>query len=121
MYVCIDSQEDLNFWQGTLDRIDINRIRREFDAEGLPEYMWDGVERWIMYGQLPGSFLAGLLFDKPVRKVIPSADRTNYHKMMEWCFFISFLPPILLEDHWCGTEYIRDAIAQAGLDKLSDE
>lgn len=117
----IYTNQDRKYWQSVINRIDLDQIRQDFDRLALPDRMWDGVEGWIMHGRKPGSFLSGILFDHPVLSVVPRADSENYSKLLDWCYFVSFLHPGLREDHWPGVESIQDDIAQYGMDLLSKE
>lgn len=65
--------------------VETNRI--EFEAQGLPEYMWEGVQRYLLYGVCTGDFLQGVL-ENSLARAGAHADRVNQQLLFEWAGFL---------------------------------
>lgn len=73
-------------------RDQLDRIKERFFAHGLPEYMWHGVEDWIVHAQKPGDFLCGVIKDS-LFQAAHHADRTNKGLLKHWAeFFYNAMP-----------------------------
>lgn len=121
MYVSVSDTDELKYWENMIAQANLDTIRVEFDRLELPEHMWNSIANWVENGWMPSGFLAGMLFNRPVRDVVPRADFVNSQKLLDWCYFVQCLPIFLLREDWPGTDYIRNEIAQAGLDRIAGE
>ena len=63
------------------------RIRNNFTAKRLPEYMWGSVERYLSHGISPGGFLTAVLCNDLV-EAVSRADDCNVHKLGDWLIFL---------------------------------
>lgn len=121
MYVIIANKHNLEHWQNVIAQCDLDAIRARFDENQLPGHMWQGVEDWIVHGRMPGSFMAGMLFNRGVHEVVPRADWANKECLLGWVHFVLGLPNIVRQEFWIGTEAVNDAIVQAGIEALSED
>ena len=53
----------------------------------VPEYMWDGLERWFLEGVPSGHFLRALL-DNDLMEAFSRADGTNQRNMHNYALFL---------------------------------
>jgi hypothetical protein len=53
----------------------------------IPEYMRDGLRRWILYGIPPGDFLCAVL-QNDLREACARADDTNRHLLFNYMAFL---------------------------------
>ena len=67
--------------------------RERFNKFGLPSYMWDGLERWVVSGIVPGSFLTAVL-KNDLRGACEFADDLNTVCLSNWVKFLYSNAPI---------------------------
>jgi hypothetical protein len=68
------------------------KIIEKMNSFGLPEYMQEGVVRYIFDYIMPGNFLEALLANDLSRSV-SCADMENSSKLKDWvCFIYNTLP-----------------------------
>ena len=68
-------------------------MRAEFFAQGLPEYMWAGVRRYLLYGVCTGDFLQGI-FENSLARAGAYADVNNQPLLFQWARFLHNGMPI---------------------------
>lgn len=69
------------------------KMRSEFFAQGLPEYMWDGVRRYLLYGVCTSDFLQGAL-ENSLARAAAHADDRNKQLLFEWAGFMHNALPL---------------------------
>lgn len=69
-------------------------IHKGFDELGLPEYMWNAVENYLMKGWMPGDFLTSILTND-LRGAFSHADWNNENKIKEWLQFMYWHMPAI--------------------------
>lgn len=62
-------------------------MRVEFFAQGLPEYMWQGVRRYLLYGVCTSDFLQGAL-ENSLARCAAHADDKNKRLLFQWAGFM---------------------------------
>ena len=62
------------------------RLRDTFDGTLLPEYMLEGVIRFVLYGLRPGDFLCAML-QNDVRIALHHADGRNRSALATWLYW----------------------------------
>lgn len=73
-------------------RDQLGRIREQFVTHQLPDYMWQGIEDWIVHGELPGDFLCGVIKDS-LFQAAHHADQTNKNLLKNYAgFFYNAMP-----------------------------
>lgn len=73
-------------------REQLARIREQYFKHQLPEYMWHGIEDWIVGAQPPGDFLSGVIKDS-LFQAAHHADGTNKHLLRYYAeFFYNAMP-----------------------------
>ncbi len=73
-------------------REQLERIHEQFIKHQLPDYMWHGIEDWIVKAQPPGDFLCGVIQDSLFRAA-HHADRTNKNLLKHYAeFFYNAMP-----------------------------
>ncbi len=59
---------------------------------GIPDYMWDGVINYILYGIEPGSFLSSVIVNN-LREAVANADDNNIKLLPNYInFFYNYAP-----------------------------
>ncbi len=53
----------------------------------VPDYMWGGIERYMLHGIPPGGFLTALL-SNDLMEAFARADDENGENMRRWCQFL---------------------------------
>ena len=48
----------------------IAQIKTEYLETDLPEFLWDGIERYLAHGIEPGNFLSSILKDELTRLIV---------------------------------------------------
>jgi len=69
-----------------------NKICDEFTRLKLPGHMWDGVERYLTRGIIPGDFLVAV-FESNLAGAAHHADHYNQSLLYVWaCFMFNAMP-----------------------------
>lgn len=88
-------------------------IQNDFMRCGLPGHMWDGVERYVSLGYIPGDFLKAI-FENSLMRAAHHADHINGGLLYEWASFVYTSLPGSCH----GTvEKVRDWHEHGGMDK----
>lgn len=86
------------------------RIKKRFMERELPDYMWGGVERYLLHGISPGNFLTAALENR-LSGAFSYADQTNTFCMKQWVqFFYNDLPG----NCWGDVERVENWIVSGG-------
>jgi hypothetical protein len=85
--------------------------------EDIPKYMWGGINRYVMNGIEPGSFLKAVLENNLVGAV-DRADGTNKYKLVEYA---DLLYNVLPNQCWGSPQRVNDWISGGGLEGLCNE
>ena len=64
-----------------------NEIMPDADWGLIPDYMKDGVARYVEYGIMPGGFLTAVL-ENNLFMAIGKADDCNKQLLANWCMFV---------------------------------
>src|SRR5687768_16345644 len=62
-------------------------IRYEFRKFGLPDYMLDGLLRFVLHGIHPSNFLYAVLTNN-LREAVRTADENNERRLVQWAKFV---------------------------------
>ena len=63
------------------------RMERGFEANGIPDYMRDGIAAHVLHGRMTGDFLSAL-FRCDFMEIAVLADDNNIHLLREYAVFL---------------------------------
>lgn len=84
------------------------------DLDQLPEYMREGIEKYIMDGRESGSFLMAV-FENNLIEAMVRADVTNRHYMMRYIYLLLHMPP----GSFGSREQIAEWMKRGGLNGIA--
>ena len=90
-----------------------NKIADEFVRIGLPGHMWDGVERYLTRGIIPGDFLRAV-FESSLARAAHHADHYNKHLLYQWA---SFMHSAMPEPCWGNPDKVQKWSERGGLSR----
>ena len=90
----------------------IDNLRKEFEHQGLPDYMLNAVERYVTHGQRTGDFLFALLRNDATTTIC-KADATNLALLRPWCWFLLHGLP---SDSYGSASNVKAWMAHNGLE-----
>lgn len=84
----------------------VARWQLGFQEQELPEYMWGGLQNYLLYGVPPGDFLTGVITND-LRGAVWHSDSMNRPAIAKWVFFFYNFAPASswgsrnMFDEWC--------------------
>ena len=86
------------------------RMEEQFARYNLPPYMWDGLDRYMTHGILPGSFLTAVL-SNDLKEAVARADENNQRSLVNWVGFLYNTAPTAC---WGSPERFENWTKQRG-------
>lgn len=65
----------------------IDPISAKYGDYGLPDYMWHGLQRYLLDGIQPGGFMTAML-GNDLELTVARADEENLEKLGAWVMFL---------------------------------
>lgn len=93
-------------------------IQKGFIELGLPEYMWQGVEDYLMRGWEPGGFLTAVITND-LKGAFSRADMTNEHLIKEWVQFMYWHMPAISQGDRESMEFWMNKVAEENVDRAA--
>ncbi len=90
-----------------------NKACDEFTRLNLPGHMWDGVERYLTRGIIPGDFLVAV-FESSLARAAGHADHYNQRLLYEWASFMFNAMP---EPCWGNPDKVKAWKIRGGLSR----
>ena len=87
-----------------------HQLRKKYVEWDMPDYMYEGLSKYLIDGQKPGDFLWAVLTNDFVGAVC-GADGTNSQMLVEWARFIYNEIP---SPAWKSEEAVREWISRGG-------
>lgn len=82
----------------------------------IPDYMREGIMRYVQHGILPGSFGTAVL-ENNFYMASGAADENNYRQIRDWHDCLTMLPL----ECWGSKEKVQKWVAHRGLDGLEKD
>lgn len=90
-------------------------------AQKLPVHMHGGLERYLLYGILPGSFMEAVMSNE-LAAAYGRADEENTRAMREWAAFLYNAAPIIGKySSWGSRERVMEWVEVGGLAGILDQ
>jgi hypothetical protein len=91
-----------------------DHYRGRAEHRELPDYMIDGLVRYIVHGMEPGSFMTAVL-ENDLAWAAARADAVNRHNLFKYASFLLYDAP---NGCWGSKSKVREWIEKGGLSSL---